>query len=60
MNYEKKISKEFVLSFSEQSMNSNKEYILKAKKESTNINCLSSYIYSNLLLIFLIIFILIN
>ena len=55
-----KISKEFVLSFSEQSMDSNKEYILKAKKESTNINCLSSYIYSNLLFIFLIIFILIN
>ena len=53
-------NKQFTLSFSEQAMDSNSEYILKARKESTNVNCLSSYIYSNIILIFLIIFILIN
>ena len=47
--------------FDEQFMDSNNEYVLKASKEEIKYNCIelsSLYIHSNLLLLFVIIFIL--
>ena len=46
--------------FSKQFMDANQEYLLNEKTESNEFNCSSLYIYSNFLLLFIIIFILFN
>ena len=50
----------FKYAFDDQYMDENQEYLLKGYAGSSNFDCLSSYIYSNLLLLFIIIFILFN
>ena len=49
----------FLLAFSDQYMDAYQQFLIKGFSGG-NYNCLSSYIYSNLLLLFVIIFILFN
>ena len=50
----------FKLVYDDQYMDTNQEYLLKELQTNINFDCLSSYICSNLLLLFILIFILLN